>query len=157
MRRRDVDLDGQRLVVRQGKGMRDRLVYLSDTATLALRQYLSIQPRPAEGLLLVQPNGRPLNSPWLWRHIRFLWRQSVPSTFATRLLNLGVDVTRIQKLLGHEHLSVTMVYARVLGSTLEQDYRRAMAQIERQQMPLSDSPTVVANWRFNSSVGILWI
>jgi integrase/recombinase XerD len=157
----DVDLEGQRLVVREGKGMQDRVVYLSDTATLALRQYLSLQPRPAGGRLLVQPSGRPLNPQWLWKHIRSLGEAAgvvgvspyrLRHTFATRLLNVGLDVTRIQKLLGHKYLSVTMVYARLLDSTLEQDYRQAMAEIERQHMPLSDSATVVANWPLRTSV-----
>lgn len=157
----DVDLEGQRLVVREGKGMQDRVVYLSHTATLALRQYLSLQPQPAGGRLLVQPSGRPLNPQWLWKHIRSLGETAgvagvspyrLRHTFATRLLNVGVDVTRIQKLLGHKYLSVTMVYARLLDSTLEQDYRQAMAEIERQHMPLSDSATVVANWPLRTSV-----
>jgi len=161
VRRQDVDLHSQRLVVRQGKGMQDRVVYLSDTATLTLRQYLSIQPQPAQRLLLVQPNGSPLNSQWLWKHIRSLGEAAgmadiypyrLRHTFATRLLNQGVDVTHIQKLLGHEQLSVTMRYARVLDSTLEQDYRRAMAQIEQQQMPLSDSSTVVTDWPLRTPV-----
>jgi site-specific recombinase XerD len=161
VRRPDVDLHSQRLVVRQGKGMQDRVVYLSDTATLTLRQYLSLQPQPAQRLLLVQPNGRPLNSQWLWKHIRSLGEAAgmadiypyrLRHTFATRLLNQGVDVTHIQKLLGHEQLSVTMRYARVLDSTLEQDYRRAMAQIEQQRMPLSDSSTVVTDWPLRTPV-----
>ena len=161
VQRGDVDLEGQRLVVREGKGMQDRVVYLSDTATLALRQYLSLQPRPTGGRLLVQPSGRPLNPQWLWKHIRSLGEAAgvagvspyrLRHTFATRLLNVGVDVTRIQKLLGHKYLNVTMVYARLLDSTLEQDYRQAMAEIERQHMPLSDSATVVANWPLRTSV-----
>ena len=54
-----------------------------------------------------------------------------------------MEVTRIQKLLGHEHLNTTMIYARVLDHTLEADYRRAMQAIELQQMPLSDQPIPV--------------
>ena len=57
-----------------------------------------------------------------------------------------MDITRIQKLLGHEHISTTMIYARVHDATVEKDYRHAMRQIERQQMPLSSVPIPVANW-----------
>ena len=38
-----------------------------------------------------------------------------------------MDITQIQKLLGHQHLDTTMIYARVLDTTLEAHYRRAMA------------------------------
>ena len=52
-------------------------------------------------------------------------------TFATRLLNAGMDITRIQKLLGHQHLNTTLIYARVSDATVEADYRRAMRAIEK--------------------------
>ena len=54
-----------------------------------------------------------------------------------------MDITQIQKLLGHQHLDTTMIYARVLDTTLEAQYRRAMAEIERQQLPLSATPVAV--------------
>lgn len=46
-------------------------------------------------------------------------------TLATRLLNVGMDITCIQKLLGHRHVNTTMIYARVLDIALKVDYRRA--------------------------------
>ena len=58
-------------------------------------------------------------------------------TLATRLLNTGMDVTRIQKLLGHDHLNTTMLYARVLDETLQADFQQAMTKIEAQ---------LVTNW-----------
>jgi hypothetical protein len=57
-----------------------------------------------------------------------------------------MDITRIQKLLGHEHLDTTLIYARALDTTVEADYRQAMRQIERRQMPLSDTPIPVDSW-----------
>jgi site-specific recombinase XerC len=67
-------------------------------------------------------------------------------SLATRLLNAGMDITRIQKLLGHAQLSATQIYAQVLDATLEADYRRALAHIERQSLPLSDEPVAVGHW-----------
>ena len=151
----DLDLITDRLVVRQGKGQRDRIVYLSDTARQAVMWYLAGTARPANAPLWLRPNGQPVSYQWLYGHVCALGEAAgVPEvtphrlrhTLATRLLNAGMDVTRIQKLLGHEHLNTTMIYARVLDSTLEADYRRAMTQIERQQMPLSDIPQPAANW-----------
>jgi hypothetical protein len=57
-----------------------------------------------------------------------------------------MDITRIQKLLGHQHLSTTQIYAHTLEPTVEADYRQAMAKIEQQQVPLSDTPALITNW-----------
>jgi hypothetical protein len=50
---------------------------------------------------------------------------------ATQLLNAGCRVTSIQRLLGHQRLNSTMIYARVHDRTVAEDYYTAMAQIEK--------------------------
>ena len=151
----DLDLTAGRLTVRQGKGQRDRVVYLSDTARHALHRYLAPHPLPPTTPLFRLPQGRAISYMWLYDHITALGQAAdVPNltphrlrhTLATRLLNVGMDVTRIQKLLGHEHLDTTMLYARVLDTTVEADYRQAMHAIERQQMPLSEAPESAPGW-----------
>jgi site-specific recombinase XerD len=151
----DLDLPGRRLVVRQGKGRKDRVVYLSDLAALALTRYLGPTPRPAHAPLWVRPNGRPLRYEWLANQMSALGLAAgvaevtphrLRHSLATRLLNAGMDITRIQKLLGHTQLSTTQVYAQVLDLTLEADYRRAMARIEQHSRPLSDQPVAVDHW-----------
>ena len=151
----DLDLAGRRLLIRQGKGRKDRAVYLSDTAALALTRYLGDTPRPANAPLWVRPNGRPIKYEWLVARVTALGQAAgvaevtphrLRHSLATRLLNAGMDITRIQKLLGHTQLSTTQVYAQVLDTTLEADYRQAMTRIERQSLPLSDEPVAVTNW-----------
>jgi site-specific recombinase XerD len=151
----DLDLPGQRLMVRQGKGQRDRVVYLSDIACHALAAYLDGRPCSPATPLWTKPNGQPITDGWLREHITTLGeRAGVPHvtphrlrhTLATRLLNVGMDITRIQKLLGHEHLDTTLIYARAFDATVEADYRRAMSHIEHQQMPLSDTPLPMPAW-----------
>lgn len=148
----DIDLPNRRLFIRQAKGLRDRVVYFSAGAARALHTYLQATPRPLHAPLLVQPNGKPLTYLWLFHRFRTLASAAevadfsihrLRHTFATRLLNAGMEVTRIQKLLGHAHLNTTMIYAKVFDHTLEADYRRAMHAVELQQMPLSDQPIPV--------------
>jgi site-specific recombinase XerD len=151
----DVDLDAQRLLVRQGKGQRDRVVYLSQMACQALTLYLQGAPPTDQTPLWVKPDGQPIDYMWLYAHMVMLGQEAgvahvaphrLRHTLATRLLNVGMDVVRIQKLLGHEHLDTTMLYARVFDATVEADYRRAMTQVEHHQMPLSDVPIPVDSW-----------
>jgi site-specific recombinase XerD len=151
----DLDLPGRRLLVRQGKGRKDRVVYLSDLAALALTRYLGSAPRPAHAPLWIRPNGRPLRYEWLANKMAALGLAAgvaevsphrLRHSLATRLLNAGMDLTRIQKLLGHTQLSTTQVYAHLLDATLEADYRRAMTKIEQHSPPLSDQPLAVGDW-----------
>jgi len=157
LRFQDLDLPGKRLVVRQGKGQRDRLVYLSDSACQAIQAYLSAQgsQRRQTDLVWLQKNGKPISTVWLRDHvaqvgvavgIENLFPHRLRHTCATRLLNAGMDITRIQKLLGHEQVSTTMIYARVQDATVEADYRRFTSQIEQQHTPLSKTPIVAADW-----------
>jgi site-specific recombinase XerD len=150
----DLDLASRRLTVRLGKGQRDRVVYLSPTAHQALTLYLQQTPVQPTTCLWVQPNGRPVTTGWLYKVIVGLGQavgQAVSPhrlrhTLATRLLNTGMKITRIQKLLGHDNLNTTMIYAQVLDKTLEADYRMAMSKIEANQLPLSTTPELVTNW-----------
>ena len=155
LRFQDLDVAGKRLIVRQGKGQRDRLVYLSDLACQAIHLYLQGTARRPTDLVWLYPNGKPMTDCWLKDHvaavgqaagIEHLYPHRLRHTCATRLLNAGMDITRIQKLLGHEQISTTMIYARVQDATVEADYRQALNRIERQQMPLSSQPITVANW-----------
>jgi site-specific recombinase XerD len=148
LRRQDLDLPG-RLFVRQGKGQRDRVVYLSDTAAQALTLYLDHQPMSPTAALWQLPAGHPVTLSWFCKFVPrlgaaasvvHLTAHRLRHTFATRLLNAGMDITRIQKLLGHQHLNTTLIYARVSDATVEADYRRAMRAIEHQQMPLATTP-----------------
>ncbi len=151
----DLDLAAGRLRVRLGKGQRERVVYLSETTRQALTAYLGAPRRLPDAALWQQPDGQPLTYSRLYRDIQALGPAAgvadvsphrLRHTLATRLLNSGMDVTRIQKLLGHEHLSTTLIYARVADPTVEHDYRQAMDQVERPPPPLSATPIAVADW-----------
>jgi site-specific recombinase XerD len=155
LQRQDLDLPAGRLRVRLGKGQRERVVYLSTLSQQALDLYLAATPHAPTDPLWQLPDGQPLTYPRLYDAIRAVGQAAgvadvtphrLRHTLATRLLNSGMDVTRIQKLLGHEHLSTTLIYARVADTTVEHDYRQAMDQVESQQPPLSTTPIAVADW-----------
>jgi site-specific recombinase XerD len=148
----DLDFSTKRLVIRQGKGQRDRVVYLSELTCQALAAYL--QDRPPGSLWLSSWNT-PLSQDTLADQVEKtgdllgisnLHTHRLRHTCATRLLNAGMDVTRLQKLLGHERVTTTMIYAKVLDSTVEADFRQAFHRIELGQMPLSVLPVSAVGW-----------
>lgn len=155
----DLDLPAKRLIIRSGKGQRDRLVYLSESACLAIRLYLQANPRPPQDFLWRQKSGNLIAPEYLRRlvagigaelGIDHLHPHRLRHTCATRLLNAGMDIRSIQKLLGHDNLATTMIYARVQDATLEADYHRFSSTIERQSAPLSNSPILAEQWPFQS-------
>lgn len=159
----DLDLVGMRLVVRQGKGHKDRVVYLSEIAAQAIACYLDGKQHTSAAPLWIRPDGKPITYDWLHHHIRAVGQaagvsQMTPHrlrhTLATRLLNVGMDITRLQKLLGHEDIGTTMIYARVSDSTVEANYRQAMSQIEAQQMPLSHTPIPAVEWPTSQPINL---
>ena len=126
VRLRVADIDSQRgvLVVRQGKGRKDRLVPLSPALLDELRAYWR-RYRPAEWLFPGQKRGRHLNLSALQRTFARLVRplgfgkavsmHTLRHSYATHLLEAGVDVVTLQRLLGHRDLSTTARYLH--GST----------------------------------------
>ncbi|MFQ5614326.1 MAG: tyrosine-type recombinase/integrase [Anaerolineae bacterium] len=133
----DLDLTRRKLTVRDGKGRKDRTVYLTRTIVRALQAYLAVRGMgPTDHVFLYR--NRAIRKDLLHSRIRDAGRRvgvkvsphRLRHTCATQLLNAGCRVTSIQKLLGHRRLNSTMLYARVHNRTVAEDYYTAMARIE---------------------------
>jgi site-specific recombinase XerD len=130
----------KRLFVRDGKWRKGRAVYLTDVALEALRAYLAVRGTEKAGGFVFVRNGLPLKRHYLLQHLKTIGKQVGVSvsphrlrhTFATQLLNVGCQVTSIQKLLGHTNLNTTMTYARAFDQTVMLDYFHALDVLENQ-------------------------
>ncbi len=134
----DLDLNGRKLMARQGKGRKDRSLFLTDTAVRALNDYLQVHGMGPTNHVFFYRN-RPLCKDLVRDRIKAAGRRvgvkatphCLRHTFGTQLLNAGCRATSIQKLLGHRSLNSTMIYARVHDHTVAADYYAAMARIEK--------------------------
>jgi integrase/recombinase XerD len=125
------DLDSARMVVhvRQGKGAKDRLVPLSLRLLEELRSYWRAC-RPHTWLFPGQRANAPLSAGNVQRRFRQLAAKSGLSkpcsmhtlrhSYATHLLEAGVDVLTLQALLGHSSLQTTARYLHVSTQRLQQ-------------------------------------
>ncbi len=124
----DVDDDRQTLLVRQGKGRRDRMVPIGERALLWTRRYLhEARPRlvaePDDGTLFVSADGVGFSPDRLTQIARsYVLASGVPKlgachlfrhTMATLMLEGGADIRYIQAMLGHAELSTTQIYTQV--------------------------------------------
>ena len=130
----------KRLFVRDGKWRKGRAIYLTDVALEALQAYLAVRGTEKVGGFVFVRDGVPLKRHFLPQRLKTLGKQvdvnvsphRLRHTFATQLLNVGCQVTSIQKLLGHTNLNTTMTYARAFDQTVMSDYFRALDVLENQ-------------------------
>ena len=118
------DIDSDRMVIRieRGKGGKERYVMLSEQLLGILRSYWRLA-RPESFLFPGRDKNKPIEQTVLHAACRSARaaagidkRVSVHvlrHSFATHLLESGVDIRIIQVLLGHEHLSTTARYTQV--------------------------------------------
>jgi integrase/recombinase XerD len=116
----DIDSDRMALRVEQGKGAKDRYTLLSPKLLAELRNYWRAY-RPRTWLFpMVRTPDSPIN-PEQAQKVYYAAKRRAGITkrcgihglrhaFATHLLESGVDLHTIQRLLGHGHLSTTLVY-----------------------------------------------
>ena len=151
----DLDLPAGRLTVRGAKNFRDRVAYLTPVLVQALHMHLLCRGSGADDHLWLD-GERPLRHNqvcyWLRRWGQLCDVAVTPHrlrhTFATRLINHGLSLESLSKLLGHKHLSMTQRYARIHDTTVCHQFRQAMASVEG--IAVSDWPqlqpaTAVAN------------
>lgn len=132
-----VELSRNRLFVHSGKGKKDRVVYLSNDAKSALEAYLQERSSKARRIFLVQKGpltGAPLSVRGIQKRIEYYARESrikvschsLRHTMATQLLNADADLSTIQDLLGHTHITTTQRYCRVSNVKVQRDYYHAI-------------------------------
>ena len=124
------DLDRERgvVLVRQGKGHKDRFVPIGERALAWIDKYLrEARPRladdPRQRLLFVTRTGRPMHPNHLSALVRRYLQQAgitkegachlFRHSAATLMLEDGADIRYIQALLGHESLATTQIYTHV--------------------------------------------
>jgi integrase/recombinase XerD len=123
------DIDSARMVVRvrQGKGQHDRYVMLAPKLLPLLRQYWQ-QEKPRPWLFPGHPRTRPMPTRAVYSICRdagqaahlpkAIYPHLLRHSFATHLLEAGVDLRRIQLLLGHRSLRTTSRYLHVTPQAL---------------------------------------
>lgn len=115
----NVDL-AERTIHVTGKGNKDRTVLINHAAAEAIEAYLRVRPRSTDPALFLGRSGRALTPKHVWRIFRDVYRVSgvqkhasphtLRHSFATHLVENGVDLETVRELLGHESLATTGVY-----------------------------------------------
>src|SRR5712692_11926724 len=131
LRRSDLDWEQQSLRIDQGKGRKDRVVYVSADALAALRTCLAVRPAAVPGEVLFWNQKRPqraLSSTGMQKKmeryakaagIKASWH-SLRHTFASNLLEEGAEVISIKELLGHASMESSERSAKLSNQRVKQ-------------------------------------
>ena len=120
-----------------GKGKKDRLVPLGNTAIKYLRLYINeyrhfILKTKISDYIFLNKNGTKMSRQGFFKILKKITQESgiekevsphvLRHSFATYLLNNGADLRVIQELLGHENLATTEIYSHLSNKKIEEDY-----------------------------------
>jgi site-specific recombinase XerD len=139
-----IDVNRRTILVEDGKGGKDRIVYLSHDALQALAAYLKVRPHSRTRKIFLAEKkpcqGQPISIRGIQRRMEYYARQTrlkvschhLRHTMATQLLNADADLCTIQDLLGHSNVKTTQRYCRISNLKVQRDYFKAMEVIRQQ-------------------------
>ncbi len=127
MKLKNIDSSRMLVMIEQGKGRKDRVVSLSEKMLQQLRQYY-VEYKPDKWLFEGSERGKHINT----RTIQRVFNNSVEAvgitknvtfhslrhSYATHMLEAGVDLRFIQELLGHQSSKTTEIYTHVSVQSL---------------------------------------
>lgn len=124
--------------VKHAKGGKERIVFISNDANLALQKYYQTRPSgKSKKIFLVEKGtykGKPISIRGIQKRMEYYARKAglkisshhLRHTMATDLLNADMDLVCIQDLLGHERVKTTERYTKVSNRKVMRDYFKAM-------------------------------
>ena len=134
------DVDAMSGTIRvYGKGSRERVVPVGDSALKALRAYLGARPRPVGDEpappLWINARGKRLSGDGLALVVRRAAKRAgllkglsphgLRHSFATELLGAGCGLRELQEMLGHKNIGTTQVYTHTTLEKLRETYQKS--------------------------------
>ncbi len=118
----DIDFERKTIHIRQSKYKKDRIVPLSPSLAIGLKKYLK-----AENPHIWFFNGKQIGNKYSSRGLSWIMRETLKKTsikkqvslhalrhsYATHLLEEGLNIVTLKELLGHANITTTMIYLHV--------------------------------------------
>jgi integrase/recombinase XerD len=122
-----------------GKGNKERIIPLGDESAIALKEYLeksrSVLKKDLGDIVFVNVRGSQISRIGVYKMLKQLASEAnitktvsphtLRHSFASHLLENGVDLRMVQELLGHEDVSTTQIYTHIHKQTLKALFKKA--------------------------------
>lgn len=106
---RDIDINGKKILIRQGKGSKDRIAPLPKSFK---KKHLILLPLKCKQRSLQAVFRRLCDKTGITKIKPEIHFHSLRHGFATRLLESGMPINQVQLFLGHSNLSTTSIYTK---------------------------------------------
>ncbi|QWB96660.1 tyrosine-type recombinase/integrase [Mycoplasmatota bacterium] len=143
----DIHLNQSYILV-HGKGQKERIVPISDMAVIAIRKYMidgrnELLKDQTSQLLFLNSMGHSLSRQGFFKLLKKLAKDAGVETecsphtlrhsFATHLLENGMDLRTLQTLLGHEDISTTQIYTHISQKRIKEVYLSAHPRAQKEE------------------------
>jgi integrase/recombinase XerC len=135
----DVNMDSGSILVRHGKGGKQRVVHIGSRAQKSLWRYITIYRKSESDRLFINRSGDPLDAVGIKILIKRLGQRAkvkvhphkLRHTFAVSFLRAGGDVFSLQYMLGHSTLQMTQRYVQSLNADDAINAHRKFSPLDR--------------------------
>ncbi len=122
-----------------GKGGKERIVPVHETAIRKVSDYLKedrdgFHPRKGQRVIFLNRSGKPISRMGFWKILRkYAVKAGISKpisphvmrhSFATHLLENGVDLRALQEMLGHSDIATTQIYTHVSDSRMKETHKK---------------------------------
>ena len=132
----DVDLARLSVHVREGKGGKERVTYITEVCSLHLKKYLFARGESNQALFISLKKKERITTSGVRMILKEIGKAAnvgnvhphrFRRTFATNLAKRGMDIQTISRLMGHSNIQTTMAYVTMDDSKIINDYKRHTA------------------------------
>ena len=132
----DLDLSKLSVHIKEGKGSKERVTYITEVCSMHLKKYLSSRTDANPALFVSLRNKERITPGGVRDILRRLGKKAGVTnvhphrfrrTFATNLARRGMDIQTIAKLMGHADLKTTMIYVSMDESKIMGEFKKYTA------------------------------
>lgn len=148
--------------IEQGKGGKERIVTVTETTTMLLKQFLHAKKLlyPVTEFVFPSRRGEKLHRRQIYEIIsNFLDLSTTKKkgahvlrhTYATMLINKGVSIMTVKELLGHSNVSTTTIYTKPSQEMLADTFNRAHPKGDKKKIKKENGKIgIIKNYKFDA-------